>query len=302
MDMGIIAGALNERRATRRQVLRGLGLGAAGLAGMGLLPRIAQAAGGTGLDAAIGQFALNLEYLEAQFYTYAVTGQGIEAQGVGTNGSGTKGNVTIKANPQVPFIDTKIQQYAVEIGQDERNHVALFRNFLTAAGVQPVAQPAIDLQNSFNTLAQAAGIGSSFDPFANDLNFILGAFIFEDVGVTLFGGAAKLITNRDLLDSAAGILAVEAYHASNIRVNIFQAGSSAQQIAQKISDLRKMLSGADDDQGVLDSNGKANIVPTDANGRAFRRTFRQGLNIVYGAPNAAKGLFFPNGLNGAITK
>ncbi|MDP9099001.1 MAG: ferritin-like domain-containing protein, partial [Verrucomicrobiota bacterium] len=258
--------------------------------------------GGTGLDAAIGQFALNLEYLEAQFYTYATTGGNIEAQGVATTGSGNQGGVTIKGNPKVPFTDTKIQQYAEEIGQDERNHVTFFRSFLTSAGVQPVAQPAIDLQNSFNTLAQAAGIGASFDPFANDLNFILGAFIFEDVGVTLFGGAAKLITNRDLLDSAAGILAVEAYHASNIRVNIFNAGSTAQGIAKKISDLRKMLSGADDDQGVVDSNGKANIVPTDANGRAFRRTTRQGLNIVYGAANAAKGLFFPNGLNGAITK
>lgn len=302
MDMEMVAGVLRERRATRRQLIKSLGVGAAGLAGLGLLPRMAQAAGGTGLDVAIGQFALNLEYLEAQFYTYAVTGQGIEAQGVATTGSGTKGNVTIKANPQVPFTDSKIQQYAAEIGQDERNHVTFFRSFLTQAGVQPVAQPAIDLQNSFNTLAQAAGIGSSFDPFANDLNFILGAFIFEDVGVTLFGGAAKLITNRDLLDSAAGVLAVEAYHAGNIRVNIFQAGATAQGIAQKISDLRKTLSGADDDQGVVDGNGKANIVPTDANGRAFRRTTRQGLNIVYGAVNASNGLFFPNGLNGAITK
>ena len=147
-----------------------------------------------------------------------------------------------------------------------------------------------------------AGLGSSFDPFANDLNFLLGAFVFEDVGTTLFAGAAKVLTNKDLLDSAAGVLAVEAYHASNIRVNIFQAGSAAQQMAQKISDVRKMLSGADDDQGVVDANGKANIVPTDSNGRAFRRTPRQGLNIVYGAQNAAKGLFFPNGLNGAITK
>ncbi len=302
MDTGMISEALTQRRGTRRQLLKGLGWGVAGVAGMGMLPRIAQAAGGVGLDVAIGQFALNLEYLEAQFYTYAVTGQGIEAQGLATDGSGTKGGVTIKSNPQVPFSDPKIQQYAAEIGQDERNHVALFRGFLTAAGVQPVAQPQLDLQNSFNTLAQAAGIGSSFDPFANDINFLLGAFIFEDVGVTLFGGAAKLLTNRDLLDSAAGVLAVEAYHAANIRAHVFEAGSTAQQLAQKISDVRKALSGADDDQGVVDSNGKANIQPTDANGRAFRRSARQGLNIVYGAVNAAKGLFFPNGLNGAITK
>ncbi|MBA3609678.1 MAG: hypothetical protein H0W43_14425 [Chthoniobacterales bacterium] len=63
--------------------------------------------------------------------------------------------------------------------------------------------------------------------------------------------------------------------------------------------MRKMLSGADDDQGVV-LDGRANIVPTDSNGRAFRRTPRQGLNIVYGAKDASSGLFFPNGVNGTI--
>lgn len=290
-----------ERSLSRRKALKSLGLGAVGMTALGALSKTAFGQqSGNGLDAAIGNFALNLEYLEAEFYTYAVFGTGIESQGIPVNGAGTPGTVTIKSNPQVPFSDQKVAQYAMEIGQDERNHVLLFRNFLSNAGVQPVARPQIDLLNSFNTLAQAAGIGQSFDPFANDLNFLLGAFIFEDVGTTLFAGAARLLTNKDLLESAAGVLAVEAYHSGNIRVNIFNAGATAQGLAQKVSDLRKMLSGADDDQGVVDGNGKANIVPTDANGRAFRRTARQGLNIVYGAQNASSGLFFPNGLNGEI--
>lgn len=281
--------------------MRNLGLGALSLTALGSLTRSALAQqSGPGLDADVGNFALNLEYLEAEFYTYAVFGTGIESQGIEVNGSGTPGTVVIKSNPKVPFSSPAVAQYAAEIGQDERNHVTFFRSFLSAAGVQPVARPQIDLLNSFNTLAQAAGLGSSFDPFANDLNFLLGAFIFEDVGTTLFAGAARVLTNKDLLDSAAGILAVEAYHASNIRVNIFTAGTAAQQMAQKVSDLRKMLSGADDDQGVVDGDGNANIVPTDANGRAFRRTPRQGLNIVYGQRDAHSGLFFPNGLNGDI--
>ncbi len=286
---------------SRRQALRNLGLGAAGLTMLGGLAKTTLAqSSGPGLDAAVGNFALNLEYLEAEYYTYAVFGTGIESQGVKVDGAGTPGTVTIKANPKVNFTDPKIAQYASEIASDERTHVTFFRSFLSAAGVQPVARPKIDLLNSFNTLATVAGLGSSFDPFANDINFLLGAFIFEDVGVTLFGGAAKLLTNKDLLDSAAGILAVEAYHAGNIRVNIFNAGAGAQDIAKKISDVRKSLSGADDDQGVVDANGNANIVPTDSNGRAFRRTTRQGLNIVYGAKDASSGLFYPNGLNGAV--
>ncbi len=289
------------KKLSRRQALRNLGAGALGMTALGALSKTAFAqASGPGLDAAVAQFALNLEYLEAEFYTYAVFGTGIESQGIAVNGSGTPGTVTIKSNPKVPFTDPKVAQYAAEIGADERNHVTLFRSALSTAGVQPVARPKIDLLNSFNTLAQAAGIGPSFDPFANDVNFLLGAFIFEDVGVTLFAGAARVLTNKDILESSAGVLAVEGYHAGNIRVNIFERGAGPIGIAQKISDLRQTLSGAKDDQGVVDANGKANIVPTDSVGRAFRRTPRQGLNIVYGARDASSGLFFPNGLNGTI--
>lgn len=298
-----LAGRASRRRGFLARAL-GLGAGAAGLSALGG-SRTAQAvsSGPVVNDIAIMQFALNLEYLEAEYYTYALTGNGIEALGIPTTGAGTQGPITIKGNPQVQFTSRVIRDYAAELADDEQKHVKFLRNTLAAFGAQPVARPAIDLLNSFNTLAQAAGLPTPFDPFLNDDNFLLGAYTFEDVGVSAFHGAAPLIRNKDVLNGAAGILAVEAYHASLIRTPLFVMGFGPQTDA--ISNVRKALGGSvdygvDNGPGGTGAKGDSSIVVADAMGIAAARTPRQVLNIVYGAVNAASGLFFPNGLNGPI--
>ena len=117
--------------------------------------------------------------------------------------------------------------------------------------------------------------------------------------MTAYKGAAPLISNKTFLEAAAGILAVEAYHAGLIRTLLLAKGLSSQ--AGKISDARDSLDGKKDlDQGIK-RDGKANIVPTDGNGLAFSRSAGQVLNIAYLTPEkASKGGFFPKGVNGDI--
>ncbi len=281
----------------RRAFMQTAGL--AGLAGLAMFasPEMVGSAmavpAGPLSDFDILNFALNLEYLEAEFYTRAAFGRGLFPNE--TSGSGTQGTVT--GGRQVQFQSNVIQQYAQEIASDEENHVNFLRKTITALGGTPVAEPTINVGTAFAALGQAAGLGP-FDPYVNDTTFLIGAFIFEDVGVTAYKGAARFIQNKDVLEAAAGLLAVEAYHASEVRTLL--AGMGQQAAAQAISNLRNSVDlNGHDDQGIT-LNGALNIVPTDANSLAFSRTPQQVLNIVYGNAQGKPGTFFPNGTNGKL--
>ena len=282
----------------------GLGAAAAGFAAMG---GSASAQTFTGVkDADILNFALNLEYLEAEFYVYGVTGEGITERGVDTNGSGQRGPTIVKNDARVRFNSPLVRQFALELAVDELKHVIYLRALLNRGGATPVAKPTIDILNSFNTAAQAAGLGNSFDPYANDVNFLLGSYIFEDVGVTAYHGAAPLINNKAILDAAAGVLAIEAYHAGALRVLLYQQGQG--QATQAISALRRSASGQFDDygvaQGALNQGPAGNtsiVLASPSIATAFSRSVRQVLNVVYlSGNNTSSGGFFPNGVNGPL--
>jgi hypothetical protein len=247
-------------------------------------------------DISILDFALNLEYLEAQYYSYALTGAGIDAQGVELTGRGKQGTVTVPAQTKVNFTDSTLQQYATEVGADEIAHVNFLRGVMTSARVRPLAMPAIDL-TAFGPAAAAAGLPSTFTPFDNETDFLLGAFLFEDVGVTAYHGAAPLIANKTVLAGASGIMGTEAYHGALLRNQILAKGAAAAEAAGMISTARDTLGGEGTDQGVY-YDGMINIAPTDPHATVFSRTVRLVLNIVYLGVNARKGGFFPNGING----
>ena len=258
---------------------------------------------GPDLDLAILNFALNLEYLEGEYYSLGAFGKSLSDLGVTLTGSGTQGTLKVKDSPQVPFQTPALQQYAAEIARDEIAHINFLRTAIANFKGEPIAEPSINLVDSFNQVALAAGIASTFDPFASETNFFLGGFSLTDVGVTAYHGSAPYLHNEGIISDAAGILATEAYHDGVLRLTVYQAGTDAQAMAQAISNLRDKLDdngNVSRDQGVANDDGSPNIVPADANSLAFARKPGNVLNIVCGANKARAGGFFPAGVNGPI--
>jgi len=256
-------------------------------------------------------FALNLEYLEAQFFSQAAFGKGLDA--TLTAGATTDVTVgTVTGGRQVSFTDAVVQQYAREIATDEKGHVTFLR---TQLGTSVIAQPAINIDGgatgAFTTAARAAGlVGSSatFDPYASDTNFLLAAFLLEDVIVTAYKGIIPYVGTATLIEATGGLQATESYHAGLIRSTLYAKGVSTASLitgAEQISNWRDSLDGTtDDDQGIrTDVNGASNVVPADSNGIIYQRTPPQVLNILFmnAATGTTKGGFFPNGVNGTIT-
>lgn len=326
---------LYDKALSRRNFLVGAGaVGAsAALAGCGSqVPLSTYTTTGLG-DVDILNFALQLEYLEAEFYLYAATGAGLSAADAGSGGGSTGAGTTI-----VPSTGTKltglttVQQNIVnEIAYDEQSHVRYLRKALGSAAN---ARPNIDL-TFFGPLATAAGItvtvnNGVYTPYYNFDYFVLGAFIFEDVGVTAYNGAAPLISSAGVtagyLAAAAGILAVEAYHAAYVRTYITAqainglvvtpsssatgtatASTSYAQFgfANKVSSLRSALGGGNETALTLPNTlllpGTATatalsptpsyatsiVAASSSNATAYARTPDQVLHIVYG--NASVG-------------
>ena len=115
-------------------------------------------------------------------------------------------------------------EFAQELAYDEANHIKLLRD---ALGPLALPCPEMDIGTAFATVGNALlayldnpNPYAPFTPYKDFISFYAGSFIFEDVGVTAYAGAAPIITNETYLSVATGILAVEAYHAGAIRLSL----------------------------------------------------------------------------------
>ncbi|MBA3269592.1 MAG: ferritin-like domain-containing protein [Acidobacteria bacterium] len=249
--------------AKKAMVAGALGVGAS------LIGPLAESQAQSITDVDILNFALNLEYLEAEFYTVVTTGRTITDVGIGVDGVGNQGPTT---GGGVVSLDDRVMQVARNLANEEQMHVRLLR---TALGSAAVAKPAINLA--------ALGIG-----FGNFREFLILARAFEDVGVTAYLGAAPLIRDSQILATAASIALTEAQHSGVLRYLVYDRAVAVPQLDSL--DVPPLGS----------PNGR--LFNVDGQGLSPARTPGQVLAIVYAnsASGTTSGGFFPGGFNGTI--
>jgi hypothetical protein len=288
---------LSSKLDRRRLVLAGLGtvaggllIGCGGSAGLSHTTTSTSTTGGTTSgDGDYLNFALNLEYLMAEYYLRALTGQGLADGDIGTNPG------TVNGGAAVAFSTPLLRTVAQEIATEEQLHVRVLRSTLGAAAVP---RPTIDFTNAFAAIGVATSI-PSFNPFADEDSFLVGAFLFEDLAVTAYSGLLASLTDSADITEAVGIMGAECYHAGAVRKTIYDLGGATQTNSGRISTWRAGLGNGKDQQV---SNGiLANVSATDSTtGFVFSRTTREVLNVLYLTANVSAGGFFPNGMNGTI--
>ena len=215
-------------------------------------------------------FALNLEYLEASFYSYITTGNGISSSLMGTAPGAVSGGA------KVTFSNPTVASAATQLAADEVAHVAFLRSTIAAAGGTAVDMPAINL----------AAMGA----VTSDATFLTAARQLETVGVSAYaGGAQYLTTNTSALLYAAQILDTESQHESFLRQLCIALGVTSPAV----------------DSGDYPPTGTSIFNTNPSSGLYTVRTTSQVLGIVYGqagVTGVSKGGFFPNGLNGTIVQ
>ncbi|KAF5784548.1 hypothetical protein HanRHA438_Chr11g0532221 [Helianthus annuus] len=257
------------------------------------------------------EFPLNLEYLEAEFYLYGSMGMGMDQIQPNLTGGGPPPVGVRRAN-----LSPLVRDIIAQFGYQEVGHVRAIKS--TVAGF---ARPLMNLSAaSFaNVMNNAFGrpLHPPFDPYANDINYLIASYVIPYVGLTGYVGSAPLLQTPTAKKLVAGLLGIESGQDAVLRTLLYQRakervipyGVTVGEVTDRISELRNKLGDAglkDEGLTILDIGGKirGNILSaTNTYSLSYARTPEEVLRIVYQTgKEQLPGGFFPYGANGTIAR
>lgn len=174
MNPKFVKGAMNASMLTKRDE-RGIPLG--GVVKESTKPNRANES-----DAAILNFALALEYLEADFY-----------------------NRVVQADTTRSFLKDRVKDLARTLQRDENTHVQAVSDTIRRLGGTPIAKPEFVFPQS---------------GFVSPIGFLVLSSQLEETGVMAYLGQGARVKREDVLNFAASIYGNEARHSGLIRYHL----------------------------------------------------------------------------------
>ncbi len=287
-DLAVLELDKTIHSSNRRSFFSGLAALGAAAAAASLLAsapaaraQIAPPAGPSILD--VLNFALNLEYLEANLYI-SVSGSDPIPPGYGSGAE-------ITGAPGKLNLDPQTLATAQNLALDELHHIELLRILIYKLNGIPINQPVLDYtlggKMSITTQAQFLAVARQFTAVGNS---------------AYAGGAQYLVSNPFVLTGAGQILGTEAQHLGGINV---------------LCNMQGVVSPPVDAQDYPPVGPNTEYFTLSPNNAPFTtgpsigpfRTPQQVLGVVYGVstaetlnpqPGVTSGGFFPQGLNGSV--
>ncbi|OAY56165.1 desiccation-related protein PCC13-62 [Manihot esculenta] len=256
---------------------------------------------------------LNLEYLGAELFLHAATGNGLDTFSPALASGGPRPLGAKKAKLE-PFFRDLIEQLAWQ-------NVGHLRAIMKT--VEGFPRPLLDLRaESFAKLMDKAfgrPLSPPFDPYASGLNFLIASYMLPYVCLTGYVGTNQRLQGSAFKQLVAGLLAVKSGQDAVIRGLLYERAFqkvepyeiTVAEFTDRISDLRNKLGhrGIKDEGLVVPqyqgAEGKirGNVLAGNQYSVGFARSPREILRIMYGGGNEhSAGGFFPHGANGRIAR
>ncbi|KAL3505601.1 hypothetical protein ACH5RR_030983 [Cinchona calisaya] len=264
-------------------------------------------------DVDLLEFPLNLEYLEAEFFLWGSLGRGLDTVAPELTGHGPS-----PIGAKIANLDHLVRDIVAQFAFQEVGHLRAIKK--TVPGFP---RPLLNLsRESFATVINDAfgqTLKPPFDPYANEINYLIASYIIPYVGLTGYVGANPKLQSPTAKRLVAGLLGVESGQDAVIRTLLYERklvkvnpyGITVAEFTNRISSLRNKLGhGGLKDEGLVvtpiegaEKRIKGNVLAGDQFSLSFGRTPEEILRVVYGSGNENKtGGFYPKGADGRIAK
>ncbi|KAJ4764554.1 Desiccation-related protein PCC13-62 [Rhynchospora pubera] len=258
-------------------------------------------------------FALNLEFIEAEWFLHGALGIGLDEIAPELAHGGPPPIDGRKAN-----LDEVTKRIITEFAYQEVSHIRYIE-----AVFGPIQRPLIDISRAhwakLMNMALGYKLDPPFDPFIDSLHYMVASYVLPYIGLNGYTGANPNLDGYRSKRALAGLLSVESAQDAILRGWLFERleeivepyNITVAVFTDKISQLRNRLAmcGIKDEGLIVPPELGAemrictNVISANVDSISYSRTPKEILRIVYETGDEhIPGGFLPEGGNGEIAR